>query len=139
MGQTLLLKYIKDAHREKAPSSKTPALTKSMNMDICAVGTPNQLFLGGKNVSERKVFLKKSSYWLNSPANISKSDRHCCNVENETKYDVNFLHNVDTTSDTDSTLYQRCFNVCHNYDTTNQRCFNVAPTLLKLCRNQLGY
>ena len=41
---------------EKVPSSKTPALTKSMNMDIWAVGTSNQLFIGGKNVSERKTF-----------------------------------------------------------------------------------
>ena len=36
------VKYIKDIHREKAPSNKTPVLTKSiMNMDISVVGTPN--------------------------------------------------------------------------------------------------
>ena len=29
----------KDTHREKAPSSKTPALTKSTNMGIWGVGT----------------------------------------------------------------------------------------------------
>ena len=39
--------YLKDTHREKAPSSKTPTLTKSMNMDIWVVGTSNQLFLRG--------------------------------------------------------------------------------------------
>ena len=35
---------VKDTHREKAPSNKTPALTKSINMSISAVGTTNQLF-----------------------------------------------------------------------------------------------
>ena len=38
---------IKDTHREKAPSNKTPALTKSMNTDIWVVGTLNQLFRRG--------------------------------------------------------------------------------------------
>ena len=37
----------KDAHREKAPSNKTPALSESMNMDIWVVGTTNQLFVTG--------------------------------------------------------------------------------------------
>ena len=35
------LKKLKDTHREKAPSNKTPPLTKSMNMDIWVVGTSN--------------------------------------------------------------------------------------------------
>ena len=35
----------KDTHRGKAPSNKTPALTKSINMGICVVGTTNQLFI----------------------------------------------------------------------------------------------
>ena len=35
---------LKDTHREKAPWNKTPALTKSMNMDIWVFGTSNQLF-----------------------------------------------------------------------------------------------
>ena len=35
---------IKNTHREKAPASKTQALTKSMNMDIWIVGSSNQLF-----------------------------------------------------------------------------------------------
>ena len=33
----------KDTHREKAPSNKTSALTKSINMGIWVVGTLNQL------------------------------------------------------------------------------------------------
>ena len=38
---------VKDIHREKAPSNKTPAITKSMNMGIQAVGTSDQLFITG--------------------------------------------------------------------------------------------
>ena len=38
---------IKDTHREKEPSNKIPMLTKSTNMDICVVSTPNQLFITG--------------------------------------------------------------------------------------------
>ena len=37
----------KDAHRAKAHSKKTPALTKSMNMDIWVIGTLNQLVIKG--------------------------------------------------------------------------------------------
>ena len=37
--------HIKDTYREKALSKKTPALTKSMNIDIWVVGTSNQLFV----------------------------------------------------------------------------------------------
>ena len=36
---------VKDTHREKAPSNKTPALRKSTNMDVWAAGTLNQLFI----------------------------------------------------------------------------------------------
>ena len=35
----------KDTDKEKAPSNKTPALSKSMNMNIWVVGTLNQLFV----------------------------------------------------------------------------------------------
>ena len=38
---------IKDTHREKNPSNKTPALRKSTNMEVWAVGTLNQLFIRG--------------------------------------------------------------------------------------------
>ena len=38
---------LEDTHREKAPSNKTPALTKSTNVGVWAVGTLNQLFIRG--------------------------------------------------------------------------------------------
>ena len=38
---------LKDTQREKTPSEKTSALKKSTNMDICVVGTSNQLFIRG--------------------------------------------------------------------------------------------
>ena len=38
---------IKDIHREKSPSNKTPTLTESTHMGIRAVGTTNQLFVRG--------------------------------------------------------------------------------------------
>ena len=38
---------LEDTHREKAPSNKTPALTKSTNMVIWVIGTTNQLFIRG--------------------------------------------------------------------------------------------
>ena len=34
---------------EKAPSNKTPTLSKSMNMELWVVGTSNQLFIGGSS------------------------------------------------------------------------------------------
>ena len=56
---------IKNTHREKAPSNKTPTLTKNINMDICVVGTSNQLFIWGF-WAERKLSKKWNSYWQNS-------------------------------------------------------------------------
>ena len=45
---TLMCKcFIKDTHREKAQPNKTPALRKSTNMSVWAVGTLNQLFIRG--------------------------------------------------------------------------------------------
>ena len=38
------VKVIKDTHREKAPSNKTPALTESTDLSIWFVGTSTQLF-----------------------------------------------------------------------------------------------
>ena len=38
---------LKDTHKEKAPSNKTSALTRSINMDIWVLDTLNQLFLRG--------------------------------------------------------------------------------------------
>ena len=40
-------KTLKDTHREKTPSKKTPALTKSTNIDIWVAGTTNQFFIRG--------------------------------------------------------------------------------------------
>ena len=37
--------FFKDIHKEKAPSNKTPALTKSANMGIWVVGPSNQVFI----------------------------------------------------------------------------------------------
>ena len=39
--------FLKDAQKEKAPSNKTPVLTKSMNMGIWVAGRSNQLFVIG--------------------------------------------------------------------------------------------
>ena len=41
------IKRIKDTHREKATSNKTPVLKKSTNMGMWDVGTSNQLFARG--------------------------------------------------------------------------------------------
>ena len=38
---------LKDTHKEKAPSNKTPPLTKSRNMGIWVVRTSNQPFKRG--------------------------------------------------------------------------------------------
>ena len=38
---------LKDTHRDKTPSYKTPALRKNTNMCVWAVGTLNQLFIRG--------------------------------------------------------------------------------------------
>ena len=51
--------HIKDIHRENAPSNKTPAFTKSMNMDIWVVGTSNQIFIGCSE-TETKFSKKKN-------------------------------------------------------------------------------
>ena len=55
---------IKNAHRDKAPSNKTPAFGKIRNMGILVVDASNQLFIRGSE-NGRKV-LKKSklrSFW----------------------------------------------------------------------------
>ena len=53
----LNLLCFQDTHRENAPSNKTEALTKSMNICISVVGTLNQLFVRGSH--NEKIFLKK--------------------------------------------------------------------------------
>ena len=39
--------FLKDIYMEKGHPNETPALTKSMNMEIWVVGTSNQLFIRG--------------------------------------------------------------------------------------------
>ena len=41
LNSDCLVLCFKDTHRGKAPSNKTPALTKSRNMGISVVGTSN--------------------------------------------------------------------------------------------------
>ena len=41
------VREFKDTHREKSSSYKVSAFTKSVNMDIWAVGTSKQLFIRG--------------------------------------------------------------------------------------------
>ena len=41
------LTFLKDTHKEKAPSNKTPTLTKSINIEIWMFVTSNQLFIRG--------------------------------------------------------------------------------------------
>ena len=41
----IYLFMVKDTHRKKAPSNKTPAFTKKMNMGIWVLDTSNQLFI----------------------------------------------------------------------------------------------
>ena len=47
MAYVMAQEQIKDTHREKARSNKTPALTKSTNMGIWVFLTTNQLFIRG--------------------------------------------------------------------------------------------
>ena len=55
----------KETQREKAPSNKTPALTKSTDLGVWATGTSNELFIRGSS-TETKFSKKYSSYWQNS-------------------------------------------------------------------------
>ena len=49
--------FFKDTHRENTPSYKTEVPTKSMNTDIWAIATENQLFRGGSYTEV--IFFKK--------------------------------------------------------------------------------
>ena len=53
---------LKHTHGQKAPSNKTPALTKSTNMDIWIVDTSNQLFIIGCFASFKIKPLRKSVF-----------------------------------------------------------------------------
>ena len=50
--------HLKDTHREKASSNKTPALMKSMNMDIWGVDTPNPTEIIKQPLNSNKIFTK---------------------------------------------------------------------------------
>ena len=45
--QLVSFTLVKNIHREKAPTDKTSALTKSMNMDNWVAEISNQLFIWG--------------------------------------------------------------------------------------------
>ena len=65
--QTLIFK---DTQREKALSNKTPALTKSTNMDIWVVGTTNQLLRGSlteTKFEKNEVVSGKTPFFLIGP------------------------------------------------------------------------
>ena len=47
LAKSLSIKNIKNTHRKKAPSNKTPAFTKNWNLGNWVVGTSNQLSLRG--------------------------------------------------------------------------------------------
>ena len=49
--------FLKDTHREKAPSNKTLTLTESINMSIWVAGTLNQVFVRGSETETK--FSKK--------------------------------------------------------------------------------
>ena len=61
----------KDTHREKALSSKTRALSESMNMDIWVVGTSNQLFIvcsyTETKCSKKKIDTGKAVFFVTGP------------------------------------------------------------------------
>ena len=63
-----MLISFKDTHREKAPSNKTPTLSKSMNMGIELVGTSNELFIRGiklkQNFRKNKVVTGKTPLFV---------------------------------------------------------------------------
>ena len=49
----------KDTHREKAPSNKIPALTKSMSMDIWVIGTSIQLCIRSYSAEKKLIKIKQ--------------------------------------------------------------------------------
>ena len=77
--QIVTSNLFKDTHREKAPSNRTPQLAKIMNMEICVVGSLNQLFIRS---SETETKLKKNKvvinelYHLTHPPTLSHAHPH---------------------------------------------------------------
>ena len=67
----IILDHLKDTHREKAPSNKTPVLRKSINMGVWAVGTLNQLFKRflnwNKTFKKNKIVTGKTQFSVTDP------------------------------------------------------------------------
>ena len=63
--------FIKFTRREKAPSNKTPALTKDITMDIWVVGTSNQIFVRNSytetNFQKHKLVTGKIPFFVIGP------------------------------------------------------------------------
>ena len=59
---------LNDTRREKAPSNKTPAATKSTNVGIYAVGITNQLLIRGSlteiKFSKNKAVTGKTPFFV---------------------------------------------------------------------------
>ena len=65
------LTSLKDTHRDKAPSNKTPALRKSTNMGVFTVTTLNQIFIKvlklKQNFQKNKVVTGKTPFSVIGP------------------------------------------------------------------------
>ena len=63
--------FVKDTHRGKTPSNKTPALKESTNMNIWVVDTSNQPFVKGSSAETKfpknKVVTCKTPFFLRGP------------------------------------------------------------------------
>ena len=59
---------LQDTHSKKAPSNKTPTLTKSINMDIWLIVKSNQFFLRGSHtetkLSKNKLGTGKTPFFV---------------------------------------------------------------------------
>ena len=62
---------LKDTHSEKVSSNKTPALTRSTNMDILVVGTSNQVFI--EVLKLKQSFLKNKVVTGKTPFFVIRS------------------------------------------------------------------
>ena len=76
------LYFVKITHSQgKSISNESPALTKSMNVNIWFVRTSNQLFM--RFLYWNKIFEKKISYWKNvalCDSSILYSSYYCLNI-----------------------------------------------------------
>ena len=77
--------FVKGTYRENTPANTTQALTKSMNIDICSVGTLNQIFIRGFDTAVIKLdneimrlVTKKAWFFFISPFYTPHSN--CLNI-----------------------------------------------------------